>query len=319
MSQEIFELLRSDNTIHANRTLAASIGLNEAVIYSALLGKEYYYRSREQTDDEDMFYATASDLEERTTLTQRQQDRAIKHLEEFNLISTKLKGMPAKKHFKINQDTKIILTLLREKPKRKLNKNKEISDNESSQNNGETSINKMLKQDSAERSNLFQQNVETSIDKTAKQDPPNSETIINLNNNRGINNKYNNAHARDGKNSFDEIIDDFTKNENVRTALRGYIKMRLSRPKTVTTGYTFSVILKRLSELSHDPEIQTKILEQSIIHSYPDLYELKKAGERNDPNGKSANNRGIDKTCFTGLADGKDNKSPDFSGIVKLG
>ena len=40
MSSEIFELLRADNTIHANKTLAASIGLNEAIIYSALLGKD---------------------------------------------------------------------------------------------------------------------------------------------------------------------------------------------------------------------------------------------------------------------------------------
>ena len=67
MSQEIFELLRADNTIYANRTLAAAIGLNEAVIFSALLGKEHYYRSAGQLDGEGMFYSTASDLESRTT------------------------------------------------------------------------------------------------------------------------------------------------------------------------------------------------------------------------------------------------------------
>ena len=352
MSQEIFELLRADNTIHVNRTLAAAIGLNEVVIYSALLGKEYYYRSREQIDDEGMFYATASDLAERTTLTQRQQDRAITHLEKFGLISTKLKGMPARKYFKINQDTEIILALLKGK-KEPAAADPDNNDNNSNpgsepdatgneppqngeQTDGETSFDKMLKQGSTEGLNLFQQNVETSIDETAKQGStksesmiqPNSEAIININNNKNINkiNKYNNARAREEKNNlynpsdnFDGVINNFTDNENVRAALTGYIKMRLNRPKTVTTEDTLAVILKRLTELSLEPEIQIKILEQSIIHSYPDLYELKKAGENNDRNGKSSNDRGPDKAYFTGLVSGKDNKPPDFPGVVKLG
>ena len=216
MSQEIFELLRADNTIHVNRTLAAAIGLNEAVIYSALLGKEYYYKSVDQLDNEGMFYATATDLTERTTLTQRQQDRAVTHLEELELISTKLKGMPARKYFKINPDTEIVAALLREKikhkPPRNQNKNNgggnsssgsesgggtpgntEQNEDEASfnkmskqesteqqtllQQNVETSFNKMSKQDSTEQETLFQQNVETSLDKTLKQDSTKSESM----------------------------------------------------------------------------------------------------------------------------------------------
>jgi hypothetical protein len=341
MSKEIFELLRADNIIHVNRTLAAAIGLNEAVIYSALLGKEYYYRSVGQLDGEGMFYATASDLTERTTLTQRQQDRAVTRLEEFNLISTKLKGMPAKKYFRINEDAGIILALLKGE--------KEIAATEPSNNDGnsnpgsepnnsgnkplkkesETRFDKMLKLDSTEGLSLLQQNVETSIGKTAKQDltksenmnQPNSETILNINNNKNINkkNKYTNACAREEKNGFDDLINNFTENENLRTAINEYIKMRLQKPKTITTEYTLAVILKRLTELSLEPEIQIKILEQSIIHSYPDLYELKKAGENNDRNGNYSNSGGTDKAYFTGLVSGKDNKPPDFPGVVKLG
>ena len=87
----------------------------------------------------------------------------------------------------------------------------------------------------------------------------------------------------------------------------------------MTTGYTLSVILKRLTELSLEPEIQVKILEQSIIHSYPDLYEIKKAGEYNDYHGKPSNNRNFDKAYVTGLANGKNKEIPDFPGVVKLG
>ena len=125
MSHEIFELLRGDNTIYANRTLAAAIGLNEAVIYSVLLGKEHYYRKAGQLDGGGMFYATATDLEEKTTLTQRQQERAVKHLETLGLIYTQVKGMPARKYFRINPDAEVVLKLLRETPNVKPKKGKE--------------------------------------------------------------------------------------------------------------------------------------------------------------------------------------------------
>ncbi|MCL2772520.1 MAG: hypothetical protein FWD71_04140 [Oscillospiraceae bacterium] len=154
MSHEIFELLRADNTIHVNRTLAAAIGLNEAVIFSALLGKEHYYRSAGMLDSEDMFYATASDIEDRTTLTQRQQERAVNRLEELDLISTKIKGLPAKKYFKINPNTEIVLRLLRDKIKNKPDKDNNSNPDsgnkkelDTSQQNDETSIDKMLNQD----------------------------------------------------------------------------------------------------------------------------------------------------------------------------
>ncbi|MCL2775761.1 MAG: hypothetical protein FWD71_20805 [Oscillospiraceae bacterium] len=162
MPHEIFELLRADNTIYANRTLAAAIGLNEAVIYSALLGKEHYYRNMNQLDGEDMFYATASDIEEKTTLTQRQQERAIGHLENFGLITTQVKGLPAKKYFRINPDTEVILKLLREKPKKTPGGGKD-NNSDSGSNDSDTS--------GGEQPEIVQESRgdgETSFNKTSK-------------------------------------------------------------------------------------------------------------------------------------------------------
>ena len=41
----IFQLLNPNNTVSVNRPLAHAIGLNEAVVYGALVAKYYWYRS----------------------------------------------------------------------------------------------------------------------------------------------------------------------------------------------------------------------------------------------------------------------------------
>jgi hypothetical protein len=302
-----------------------------------------------------MFYSTAADIEDRTTLTQRQQDRAVTHLEELNLISTKLKGMPAKKYYKINLDTEILLPLLRNKTKDKPSKTKKDSGGGNSGNipeperpktetphkteeiKGESSIDKMSKQASAEPQTLVQQNVETSIDKMLNQDSTKSEsmvqqnveTFLNINNNKNINkknnnekiestnNKQNNAHARDeneNPDNFVELINNFTADEKVRTALSEYINMRLKRPRTVTTEYSLKLVLDKLAELSVNPEMQIKILNQSIINSYPDLYELRKGAENGGYHGKFTDTAGFGTPYLTGFSGRKADEIPIKSG-----
>jgi len=326
MSSEIYELLRADNTIYANRTLAASIGLNEAIIFSALLGKEYYYRNMGQLDGEGMFYSTASDIEQKTTLTQRQQDRAINHLELLGLIYTRIKGMPAKKYFKINPDTTILLKFLRVKPE---NKSK-VNDN--NKNTGESNVDKMLNQGLTKPQTLFQHNAEPNIDEMLEHDLIETQNMVLQNNetihlnNKYINNNKINDNARDEINNsfkigdnFIHLINNFTGDERIRGALYEYIKMRLKRPKTATTEYTVKLALERLTELSSDPDTQIKILNQSILNSYPDLYELKKAGENSGYNGKPSSNRRTGGTDYTGLAGGENGGYSNLTGIVKLG
>ena len=41
----IFELINPDNTLSVNRRLAHALGLQEAVVYSALLAKYAWYES----------------------------------------------------------------------------------------------------------------------------------------------------------------------------------------------------------------------------------------------------------------------------------
>ena len=72
----IFQLLNPNNTVSVNRPLAHAIGLNEAVVYGALVAKYYWYSDRGMLDD-GWFYSTAPDLQESTALTEKQQKRCV--------------------------------------------------------------------------------------------------------------------------------------------------------------------------------------------------------------------------------------------------
>lgn len=78
------------------------IGSNSTILLSFLLRKERYFEDREELTEDGFFYNTINDIEQFTHLSRYKQDYCIERLKEFNLIETDLRGLPAKKYFKIN-------------------------------------------------------------------------------------------------------------------------------------------------------------------------------------------------------------------------
>lgn len=107
----IFQLVNPANTISINRPLAHALGLNEAVIYGALISKFYYYSERGMLGD-GWFYSTAPDLAESTALSEKQQKRAVDNLIGAGLIRSELRGMPAKRSFYIVEDVSVLQELI---------------------------------------------------------------------------------------------------------------------------------------------------------------------------------------------------------------
>ena len=97
----IYQLLNPDNTISLNRPLAHAVGFMETVVYSALIAKWQYYSDRGKLDPDGWFYSTIADLEESTSLSDKQQKRCITVLEKRGLIKCSPRGMPAKRSFYI--------------------------------------------------------------------------------------------------------------------------------------------------------------------------------------------------------------------------
>jgi len=71
-----------------------------------------------------------------------------------------------------------------------------------------------------------------------------------------------------------DLIEDFTIDEEVKQALKDFVDMRRSIKKPITPR-GMKQVLSKLRKLSARPDIQVKILEQSIEHDWQTVYELK--------------------------------------------
>lgn len=108
------ELLRADGSITVNKSLIQAIGLNEAVLYCELLSRYNYFKTKEMLDEEGYFYNTQYDLQAGTGLGEKAQRTAINNLKRIGLIKVKLKGLPAKRHFKIIPNSELLAKLLKD-------------------------------------------------------------------------------------------------------------------------------------------------------------------------------------------------------------
>ncbi|ACA63331.1 hypothetical protein [Lactobacillus phage c5] len=99
----IFSVIDNDNFLCINRDAISKLGLHCATMLGELAGERY---SHEQAGDlvNGMFCATIKDIQTRTALSRHQQDVAISKLEELGIVELVIKGLPAKRYFKLNED-----------------------------------------------------------------------------------------------------------------------------------------------------------------------------------------------------------------------
>ena len=104
----ILQLLASDNYITLNKDLIKILDLDSAVLFGELVS-EYIYWAKNGGLEDGYFYSTVENIEEKTTLTAFKQRQAIKLLEEKGLVEVAIKGIPAKRYIKINEEQVIKL------------------------------------------------------------------------------------------------------------------------------------------------------------------------------------------------------------------
>lgn len=84
--------------------IAKIIGYNSTIFLQFLLGEEEEYATKNEMKEDGFFPATLNKVEKFLFLSRTKQDYAIKKLIQINFIQSKLLGIPAKRHFKINHD-----------------------------------------------------------------------------------------------------------------------------------------------------------------------------------------------------------------------
>lgn len=109
----LLEVLNPTNTVSRNRLLSFAIGNAEAEIYNCLIAKHVYYNNLGKLTEDGWFYSTVKDLHLSSGYAEDAQKTAVRHLIKHGLIESELKGLPAKRYFRIIPDADKLASLLR--------------------------------------------------------------------------------------------------------------------------------------------------------------------------------------------------------------
>lgn len=94
-------------------------------------------------------------------------------------------------------------------------------------------------------------------------------------NNTNINNtNINNKEERKKETNYDKIINSMVEDEEVKNSIYEFIKMRKLIKKPMTDR-ALTMLINKLYKLSNNKQIQIKILEQSILKNWTDIYPYK--------------------------------------------
>lgn len=105
---------------------------------------------------------------------------------------------------------------------------------------------------------------------------------------------------KESRKSFDDLIDEYTQNEELRGALRDYIQMRKAIKKPVTNR-ALELAFKNLDGLTRSDVDKIAIVNQSIMNSWQGLFPLKNnTGGFNDGK-RSGQSAGSDKPLERGI------------------
>lgn len=94
-------ILASTPFLIMNKCLLQNLGVDASLVLSDLIQKEQYFKESCQ-DNDGFFFNVTNDISCSTTLSYYQIKQAISVLEKWGIIQVVLKGVPAKKHFKID-------------------------------------------------------------------------------------------------------------------------------------------------------------------------------------------------------------------------
>ena len=270
-NMNILSILASDNYIVINRDLLKKYGINVTLMLCEL-ASEYNYFDKNGKLENGMFYSTIDNISERTGLSKYQQAEALKALDEDGIVKSVIKGMPAKRYFKIDVEelTKQIANISLSSCKEI---RKQAGEKLETKNNDIKLINKSNnlkdKESKKEESNNTQ-NQQVEISEELKQMQKEIEQL------KAENEKLKTKKEKPKKQtkSYDEQIAEYTGNEELQNALKAFIQMR-SFIKKPLTEYGLKLLLNKLSKIGRTDAEKIAIVNRSVEHNWQGFFEIK--------------------------------------------
>ena len=270
-NMNILSILASDNYIVINRDLLKKYGINVTLMLCEL-ASEYNYFDKSGKLEDGMFYSTIDNISERTGLSKYQQAEALKALDEDGIVKSVIKGMPAKRYFKIDVEelTKQIANISLSSCKEI---RKQAGEKLETKNNDIKLINKSNnlkdKESKKEESNNTQ-NQQVEISKELKQMQKDIEQL------KAENEKLKTKKEKPKKQtkSYDEQIAEYTGNEELQNALKAFVQMRAFIKKPLTE-YGLKLLLNKLSKIGRTDAEKIAIVNRSVEHNWQGFFEIK--------------------------------------------
>lgn len=103
-SIDYFQLLAHDGYVSVNKVLIKELGVEAALLYGELCSEYNYFKTHKMLDADGAFYSTVENVEANIYMNDYSQRKALKLLEERNLLSISKRGLPPKRYIKLNGD-----------------------------------------------------------------------------------------------------------------------------------------------------------------------------------------------------------------------
>lgn len=246
----IISLIASNNYIVVNKDVLQKLGVYPAIMLGELASEyNYYNKTRELVDG--MFYSTIENIQSNTTLSRHQQNEAISKLKELGILEVVVKGIPAKRYFKLNEN-KLIEMFVNEKDV----------------------ANKNVK------------NLHTGVSETDKQASKKLTGNNNNNSNKENSNNIKKERKKEKKQTnYDSIINESIQDGSVKQEIYEFIKMRKLMKKPLTDR-ALKLLISKLKKLSSIPAEQVQILDNSIMNNWQGIFPLKNNNGYQNNHGK---------------------------------
>ena len=247
-NMNILSILASDNYIVINRDLLKKYGINVTLMLCEL-ASEYNYFEKNGMLDDGMFFSTIDNIYEKTGLSKYQQTEALKVLDNIGIVKSVVKGIPAKRYFKIDVE-ELAKQIVNISPSSCKEIGKLDGEKVETKNNNRKLIN----------------NSNNLKDKESKKEDTNNTQIEHV--------EKTTCRKKKKTISYDEQIAEYTQNEELQNALKAFVQMRAFIKKPLTE-YGLKLLLNKLSKIGRTDAEKIAIVNRSVEHNWQGFFEIK--------------------------------------------
>ena len=279
------QLLLMNNYYSLNKTLVSRLGIEEAFFICLLAEAEQLFKGHEK---DGYFFQTSKEIEARSGLSSYKQRTIIASLEEKGLIKTDLKGIPAKRYFKLEYES--ISNFIFEGEETEKEEEEETAETPDVKNfDNKESSDPEKGGDLTTRCEKISQQAVKNFNSSESKNSTSNYKESNINNLYKENNPIGAVEKKEEVGAEEKEIKAITTNKEIQEVIKDFAKEDLELIDAIKEFYKARKILKKpltaralklninsLKRITTNRQEQIAIINQSIQKGWQSFYELPK-------------------------------------------